>query len=77
MGILIHALGDLSRALTARLEEDAALLTAIGWGRGQAAGHRGQTPFLDVAFDEDESHLTKVDVNGTGSVGANRGEEVL
>jgi hypothetical protein len=53
------------------------LLATIRWGWGEAASHGGQAPFLDVALDEDESHLAKVYMDGARSVGTYGREEVL
>lgn len=52
------------------------MLTAVRRRRSQAARHGGQTPLLDVGFDEDKSHLAEIDVHGTGPVGTDGGEEV-
>lgn len=65
------------RAVPSRFEEDAALLTTVRrWWR-QTAGHRRQTPFLDVGLDEDEAALAEVDVHGAGPLRADGGEKVL
>lgn len=75
--VLVYALRDLSRTLATRLKENAALLAAVRWGRSQAARHGGQAPFLDIAFNKDEPHLTKVDMDRTRAVGPDGREEVL
>lgn len=63
-------------ATLAGFQEDAALLASVG-GRGrEGAGRGGETPFLDVGFDEDEAELAEVDVDGGGAVSANCREEV-
>lgn len=57
-------------------QKDATLLAPVGgWGR-EGARCGGETPFLDVSFDEYEAELAKVDVNRGRAVGANSGEEV-
>lgn len=58
-------------------QQNASLLRAIWWWRCETASHRGQAPFLDVGFDEDEASLAKVDVDYGGTVGTDGGEEVL
>lgn len=59
------------------LQKNAALFRTV-WGRGsQAAGDRGQTPFLDICLNEDETRLTKVDMNCRGPVGSDGREEIL
>jgi hypothetical protein len=69
-----HAFPD---ALASRVQKNRSLLTAI-WRRGsQAASLRGKAPFLHIGLDEDESHLSKVDMNLARSLSADRGEEVL
>ena len=67
----------LGLSLPARFEQDAALLAAVRWWRSKASCHGRQTPFLDVRLDKYEAGLAKIDVHGAGSVGADRGEEVL
>ena len=64
-------------SVSARFEQDAALLAAVGWWRSKAPCHGRQTPFLDVRLDEHEAGLAEIDVHGAGSVGADRGEEIL
>lgn len=74
---LVYALRDRSGTLTAGFEQDAALLTTVWWGRGEAARHGGETPFLHIGFNEHESHLTKIHVDRTRTVGTNGWEQVL
>lgn len=71
------ARSSVRRAFPAGFQEDAALFAAVWrWGC-EAAHHGGQTPFLDVRFDEDEAHLPEIDVHRARTVGADGGEEVL
>ncbi len=65
------------RSIPTRFQQDAPLLATVRWGRGQAARHRRQAPFLDVGLDEHKSHLAEVDVHRAGSVGAHGGEQIL
>jgi hypothetical protein len=64
-------------SLTPSLKKDAPLLAPVRRGRCQATRHRSQTPFFDVCLNEDETHLTKVDMYSTRTVCADGGEEVL
>jgi hypothetical protein len=41
--------------LSTGLEKDTTLLAAIGWRRGETAGHGSKAPFLNICFDEDET----------------------
>ena len=63
--------------LGAGFEENAALLGTIWRWRCERAGHGSKTPLLNVGFDKNKASLTKVDMDDAGSVGADRGEEVL
>lgn len=63
--------------LGAGLEKNTALLGAVRGWRCEATGDGGETPFLDVGLDEDESGLAQVDVNSGRTVGADSREEVL
>lgn len=74
---LVDALGDLGSAFSSRFEQNASLFTPIRWGRGEAASHWGQSPFLDIAFDEHKAHLPKIDMNAAGTVGSDGREKVL
>lgn len=60
----------------AGLEEDAAVLGAVGRRRRERAVHRCESPLLDVGFDEDEAELAEVDVHGARAVRAERREQV-
>jgi hypothetical protein len=66
---LVNALGNLGGTLAARFEQNAALFAAIGRGRCEATRHWGQTPFLDISFNEHEAHLAKIDMDTAGTVG--------
>lgn len=74
---LVDALRDLGGAFSPRFKQNASLFAPVRWGRGEATSHWGQTPFLDIAFDEHEAHLAKIDMNAAGTVGANGREKVL
>jgi hypothetical protein len=74
---LVDALRNRSSAFPAGLEQDAALLATIGWGRGQAPCHGGQPPFLHIGFNEYEAHLAKIDMNGAGTIGPNCWKQIL
>lgn len=69
-----HAFPD---AFTARVQENRALFAPVWRWWSQAASLWGESPFLYVGFNENESHLSKVDMHLTRSLGADRGEEVL
>lgn len=64
-------------AFPPRLKKNAALLAAIWRWWSKTPSHRSQSPFLDIGFDEDKPHLTKVDVHGARAIGADRWEEIL
>lgn len=68
---LVNALRNCGSALSPGLKQDAAVFATIWWGRREAAGHGGQTPFLDISFDEYEPHLAKIDMHAAGAVRAN------
>ena len=53
------------------------MLAPIWRRRGKTACHGSQAPFFHVCFDEDEATLSKIHVNGTRTVRAYRGEEIL
>lgn len=57
-------------------QKDATLFAPVGWRGRKGAGGGGETPFLDVSFDEYESELAKVYMNGSGAVGADSREEI-
>lgn len=63
--------------LSAGFEKNAALLRAIRGWRGETASDGREAPFLDVGLDEDETRLTKVNVDGGWAVCTNCREEVL
>jgi hypothetical protein len=63
--------------LATTFQKDGALFAAIRRWRCEAARHWCKTPLLHIRFNENKSHLTKVDVHLARSVGANRREEVL
>lgn len=64
-------------ACLATFEEDTALLAAV-WRRWcKTTGHRRKSPLLDVRFNEDEAHLTKIDLDVARSIRADCWEEVL
>ena len=58
------------------VEENAATLAAVRRGRGKSTNTRGKTPFLDIRLDENKAGLSKVDMDATGPVCADRREEV-
>lgn len=63
-------------AALACFQKNATLLAPVGgWGR-EGARCGGETPFLDVGFDEYEAELAEVNVNRGGAVGADSREEV-
>jgi hypothetical protein len=58
-------------------KQNAALFAAVWRWRGEASCHWGQAPLLHVCFDEDESHLSKVDMHRARPICSNRWKEVL
>ena len=64
-------------SFASRIQKNRSLFAAVRWGRSQATCLWGKTPFLYVGFNEDESHLSEVDMYLTRSLSANRGKEVL
>lgn len=71
------AAATLGLSISTRFEQDAALLAAVRWWRSKTSRHGRQAPLLDVRLDEHEAGLAEIDVHRAGSVGADRGEEVL
>lgn len=71
------SLGRDVAVLGAGFQENAALFGAIRRRRSETAGHRSQTPFLDVGLDKYEARLAQVDVHGGRAVGADSRKEVL
>jgi hypothetical protein len=58
-------------------QKNAALFRAVRGRGSQAARHRGQTPFLDICLDEDETRLTEINMHRSGAVCSDGREEVL
>src|SRR4051812_48772395 len=73
--------GDVALSFTntfpASLQQNASLFTAIWWWWSKRSCLRCKTPLLHIGFNEDESHLAKVDVHVGRSVSAHSREEVL
>lgn len=61
----------------ATLEQDATSFAAIRRRRRKTAGHGSQPPFLNICLDEDETKLTKVDVDAARTIGTDSWEEVV
>lgn len=76
-GLDVISSHSLSYTLAAAIEENRALLAAIRGRGSQAASHGCQSPLLDIRFDEDEAHLTKIHMHLAGAVGADRWKEVV
>lgn len=74
---MLLALRICGAAVGARFQQNTTLLRSVRRRRREASGSGSQTPFLDIGLDEDETGLTKVDVDHGRTVGANSGEEVL
>lgn len=66
-----------SYAIATRVQKYRSLFAAIRWWRRKAASLWCETPFLDVGLDENEAHLTEIDMYLARSVCSNRGKEVL
>lgn len=77
MGTAVNECLAFSDSISATLEKDTALLATIWWRGCETAGHRGETPFLDIRFDENKAHLTEIDLDVAWSVGSDGGKEVL
>jgi len=61
----------------ARFEQNAAAFTAISrWGC-QSAYTWGQTPLLHVGLDKNKAALPEIDMQATGTIGANSRKEVV
>jgi hypothetical protein len=69
-----HALPD---AFAARVQKDRSLFATVRGRRSQAASLRSKTPFLYVGLNENESHLSKINVDLARSLCADCREEVL
>lgn len=67
----------LPRAISACLQQYATMLASVRWRRRKTARHWSKAPFLHVRFDEDETALAEIYVDGTWSVRADGGKEVL
>ena len=77
-GVGVDRLGCLiASTVPPRFEENTPLLASIGWWGSETSCHWCQTPLFDIRFYKHKSTLPKVDVNGTRSVGADGGEEIL
>jgi hypothetical protein len=61
----------------AGFEQNAAAFTAVSWWGCQSAYTWGQAPLLHVGLDENKAALPEVDVQTTGTIGANSGEKVV
>lgn len=59
-----------------RLQQDRAVFTAVWWWWGKGSIHWGEPPLLYICLDEDEAQLAEVDVDSTGSVCTEGGEEI-
>jgi hypothetical protein len=74
---VLPALGISRTVLGTSFQQNATLLRSVrGWG-SQTSSNGGETPFLDVGLDKDESSLSEVDVDSSRAVCADGGEEVL
>jgi hypothetical protein len=69
----LRSIGTLSPSF----EKDAALLATIRWWWRKTSGHWCQPPLFHVRFDKNKTHLTKINMHSTRSVGAHGWEEVL
>src|SRR5579862_2739522 len=58
-------------------KQNAALFAAEWRWRSEASRHWSQAPLLHVCFDEDESHLPKVDMYRAGPICSNSWKQVL
>jgi len=58
-------------------QQNATLLRSIRGWRSQASSDGSETPFFDVGLDENEAGLPEVDVNSSGTICSNGGEEIL
>ena len=63
--------------LSSSLEQDTALLASIRRRRRETARHGCEAPFLHIRFDENETHLSEVDMDCAGSIGTDCGKEIL
>ena len=66
-----------TNAFPASFKQNAPLFAAVWWRWSKRACLRCKTPLLHVGLDENESHLTEVDVYIGRSIGANSREVVL
>ena len=64
-------------SLSSSLEKNTALLTSVRRRRRKASRHGCEAPLLHIRFDENKSHLSKVHVDCTGSIGAHCRKEIL
>ena len=64
-------------SFSACFKEYTALFTSVWRWRRQTPSHRCQPPFFYVRFYEDKPALAEIDMNGAGTVGTDRWEEVL
>ncbi len=69
--------GTCEAILRPRCQQDSVGFDAVWWRWCQGPGHGSQPPLLHVGLDEDESGLTKVDVDDARPVRAEGWEEVL
>jgi hypothetical protein len=67
----------LTNALSATLEENAALFTAVWWWGCKTASHRSKPPLLNIGFNKDKAHLAEIDLDVARAVGSDCREEVL
>jgi hypothetical protein len=64
-------------AFPSSFEQDAALLASVWRGRCKTPRHGCEAPFFHVCFYENESHLSKIDVDCARPVGTDCWKEVL
>lgn len=64
-------------SFSSSFEQDTALLAPV-WRRWRETSRHGcEAPFFHVGFYENESHLSKIDMDGAWSIGADRWKEIL
>lgn len=66
-----------SNAFATGVQENRALFAPVGRWRCQAASLRSKTPLLHVGFNENESHLSEIDMHLARSLSTDGREEVL
>ena len=74
---MLPALRISRTVLGSSFQQNATLLRSIRGWRSQASSDGSETPFFDVGLDENEAGLPEVDVNSSGTICSNGGEEIL